>query len=299
MHMSSFELHVSQSSVLSGCQTPFTKADYVIFGVPFDVTSTFRTGARFAPTAIREASLNIETYSFRTSRDVETLKVHDAGDLHVSNNVDTVTKRLEGVVQDLREAQKTPTIIGGEHTITLGAMRGIGGENTGVISFDAHLDLRDKYMDLSTSHTTFMRRLNEIVKPETIIEVGTRAVCKEELAYAERAGIEYHTSNEILDKGVEATAETVAKSAEGCRRLYLTIDMDVLDPAFAPAVQNPEPNGISTQALLNFLGRLCDNRIVGLDLVEVTPPYDQGNTAVVAAKILFEVLCTVENARRA
>ncbi|MGB9135412.1 MAG: agmatinase [Candidatus Bathyarchaeia archaeon] len=295
--MSSFELHVSHTPVFGGCQKPFEKADYVVFGVPFDLTSTFRTGARFAPTAIREASLNLETYSFRTNRDVEDLKIHDAGDLHISNNIGTLTKRLEDVVRDLQEAEKTPAIIGGEHTVTLGAMQGIGGKDAAVISFDAHLDLRDRYMDLTTSHTTFMRRLNETVKPERIVEIGTRAVCKEELAYARKMGIQYYTAKEILDKGVEAATKAVKKTVEGCRRVYLTIDMDVLDPAFAPAVQNPEPDGISTQTLLGFICNLCDNRTVGMDLVEVTPPYDQGNTAVHAAKILFETLCAVEKAR--
>ena len=297
--MSRFELHVSQTPVLSGCQTPFAQADYVVLGVPFDVTSTYRTGARFAPAAIRDASLNIETYSFRSGEDVETLRIHDAGDLHISNNVGTLMQRLEDVVKDLRDARKIPVIMGGEHTITLGAMRGIGGQDAAVISFDAHLDLRNRYMDLTTSHTTFMRRLNETVHPAKIVEVGTRAVCKEELAYAKRVGIHCYTSQQILDHGVDAGAKAVAKAVEGCEKVYLTIDMDVLDPAFAPAVQNPEPDGISTQALLALLGRLCDRRTVGIDLVEVTPPYDRGNTAVLAARILFETLCAIEKARGA
>ena len=296
--MSRFELHVSSSAVFSGCQRPFEKADYVVLGVPFDLTSTFRTGARFAPTAIREASLNIETYSFRTNRDVEDLKIHDAGDLHVSSNVGTLIKRLGEVVKDLQEARKTPVIIGGEHTITLGSMQGVGGKGTAVISFDAHLDLREKYMDLTTSHTTFMRRLNETVNPERIVEIGTRAVCKEELAYASRTGIQYCTKKEVQDKGAPSVAKAVRKAVEGCRRVYVTIDMDVLDPAYAPAVQNPEPDGMPISTLLDIITSFCDDRTVGVDLVEVTPPYDQGNTAVVAAKILFETLCAIENTRK-
>jgi agmatinase len=296
--MSRFELDVSPTAVFSGCNKTFERADYVVFGVPFDVTSTFRTGARFAPAAIREASLNIETYSFRTGQDVEDLKIHDAGDLHISDNVETLTKRIEDVVRDLREAEKTPVVIGGEHTITLGVVKGTGGKDTAVISFDAHLDLRNRYMDLTTSHTTFMRRLYETVKPERIVEVGTRAVCKEELAYAKKAGIEYHTARQISERGVEATTKAVKKAVESCEKVYLTIDMDVLDPAFAPAVQNPEPDGLSTQTLLDFIRDFCDSRIVGMDVVEVTPPYDQGNTAVLAAKVLFEALCAVEKTRK-
>lgn len=295
--MSHFELYVSHPSVFSGYQKPFEQGDYVIVGVPFDFTSTYRTGARFAPLAIREASLNIETYSFRSSLDIEDLRIHDLGDLHVSNNIEKTLNQLEHTVKDLLRAKKTPVLIGGEHTLTLGAMRGIGGNDTALISLDAHLDLRNRYMDLATSHTTFMRRLNKHVKLK-IIEVGTRAVCKEELAYAEKAGIQYFTTKQIRKIGLKASIKAIKKAVENCKRTYLTIDMDVLDPAFAPAVQNPEPDGLSIRALLDILCNLCDSRCVGLDLVEVTPPYDDGVTAVQAAKILFEALCQIEESRR-
>jgi agmatinase len=136
------------------------------------------------------------------------------------------------------------------------------------------------------------------VTPERIVEIGTRAVCKEELAYASRAGIQYCTAKEVQDKGATFVAKVVRKAVESCRRVYVTIDMDVLDPAYASAVQNPEPDGVSTPTLLDLISSLCDDRTVGVDLVEVTPPYDQGNTAVAAAKILFEALCAIENTRK-
>lgn len=296
--MSDYELYVSPATVFSGFHKPFDQADYVVVGVPFDITSTYRTGARFAPLAIREASLNIETYSFRSNTDVEDLKINDLGDLHISNNTETTLKRLENTVKDLIKAKKTPILIGGEHTITLGAMHGVGGKDTAVISFDAHLDLRNKYMDLTTSHTTFMRRINEQVKPKRIVEVGTRAVCKEELTYAKEAGIQYYTTRQIHEKGSNTTIKAIKEAVENCKRTYLTIDMDVLDPAYAPAVQNPEPEGLSTQTLLDLATNLLDNRTIGLDLVEVTPPYDKGATTIQAAKTLFEALCKMEKARK-
>jgi len=161
------ELFVSQSNVFSGFQKPFEKADYIILGVPFDVTSTYRTGARFAPNAIRQASLNIETYSFRTGIDVEDLKLHDLGDLHVLTDTEKTLERVSLVIKDILKTRKTPITIGGEHTITLGVMKGFGNKvsQTAIISFDAHLDLRDEFMGLKLSHTTFMRRINEEVKP--------------------------------------------------------------------------------------------------------------------------------------
>ena len=296
--MSDYEFYISHFTIFSGHQSPFEQADYVVVGVPFDVTSTHRTGARFAPLAIREASLNIETYSFRSNLDIEDLKIHDLGDLHISFNVEETLKRLEGAVKGLSKVKKIPILIGGEHTLTLGAMRGMGGKDTAVISFDAHLDLRDKYIDLATSHTTFMRRINEQVKPKKIVEVGTRAVCKEELEYAKKAGIQYFTTKQIRKNGLETTIKAVKNAVKNCKRTYLTIDMDVLDPAFAPAVQNPEPDGLSIQTLLDFICNFCDSRLVGLDLVEVTPTYENGVTAIQAAKILFEALCQIEKSRK-
>jgi len=295
--MSYRELFVSPSPVFSGIQRSFEEAEYVILGVPLDVTSTYRSGARFAPLAIREASLNIETYSFRTGIDVEDIKIHDLGDLHIAGEVDETLKRLELVTKDMLDAKKMPVVIGGEHTITLGAMRSLGG-NVALVGFDAHLDMRNEYMGLTTSHTTFMRRIKEQINPPKILEVGTRAVCKEELDYAKKSNTQFLTSQEIRRAGVEKTTKKIDTLLADSEKIYLTIDMDVLDPAFAPAVQNPEPDGLDMPMFLDLLGKVCDRRIVAFDLVEVAPHYDKGITAIQAAKTILEVLCHVEKARK-
>lgn len=290
------ELFASQSNVFSGFQKSFDEAEYIILGVPFDFTSTYRTGARFGPNAIREASLNIETYSFRTGLDLEDLRLHDLGNLHVSANAEQTMVRLGQVVKEILEHDKKPVVIGGEHTITFGVLKGLGSkaQKTVFISFDAHLDLREEYMGLKLSHTTFMRRINHEVKPAQIIEVGTRAACKEELQYAEKTGIKFLTTNNIRKEGVEQTVTILKKNLEKFQNVYVSIDMDVLDPAYAPATQNPEPDGLMTQTLLDILCSVCDKRVVGFDLVEVAPNYDQGVTAIQAAKVIFEVLCSLE-----
>jgi len=295
--MSYREFFISQSPVFSGCQRTFEEAKYVILGVPFDFTSTFRTGARFGPLAIREASQNIESYSFRSNIDVEDLKIHDLGDLHVVGDTEETLRRLELSAKDILDARKTPVIIGGEHTITLGITRAIG-KNTIVLVFDAHLDLRNEYLGQKVSHTTFMRRISEQVKPEKILEVGTRAVCKEELAYANKSHIQFFTTQQIMKDGVEETTKKINKVLSDFKKVYLTIDMDVLDPAFAPAVQNPEPDGLCMRNFLDVLCKVCDERIVAFDLVEVAPHYDAGITAIQASKIIFEVMCQIEKARR-
>lgn len=298
--MSSHELFVSQSNVFSGLQKPFEKADYVILGVPFDVTSTYRTGARFGPSAIRQASLNIETCSIRTGLDVEDLKIHDLGDLHVSTDTGKTVEMLSSVIKDLLDAGKTPVTIGGEHTITLGVIMGFGGKASDIVivDFDAHLDLRNEYSGLRFSHTTFMRRINETAKPAKIIEVGTRAVCKEELAYAKKAGIEYFTAQQIKKEGAQQIARQLKNRLTDFKDIYMTVDTDFLDPAYAPAVQNPEPDGLETHVLLDILDAVMDKRVIGFDVVEIAPVYDQGVSAIQAAKVIFEMLCSLEKSRR-
>jgi agmatinase len=295
--MSYRELFVSPAPVFAGNQLSFEESRYVILGVPFDVTGTYRSGARFAPLAIREASLNIEGYSFRTGMDIEDLKIHDLGDLHFAGDAELTLGRLALVTQDLFDAEKVPVFLGGEHTITLGVLRSLD-ENVAVVSFDAHLDLRDSYLGLTLSHATFMRRINEDVKPAKILEVGTRAVTREELDYAEESGIGYLTARQIRKDGADKTAETIRDTLAGYSKVYVTIDFDVLDPSCAPAVPNPEPEGLDTTTLLDLLQAVCDKRVVGLDLVEVAPHYDRGVTAIQAAKTLFEVLCFLEKARK-
>jgi agmatinase len=295
--MSYRELFVSPSSVFGGSQRTFEEADYVIFGVPYDFSSTYHSGARFAPLAVREASLNIETYSFRAGIDIEDLKLHDLGDVHVAADVDETLRRVELVTKDILSSDKMAVAIGGEHTITLGVMRGVA-RNAAVVSFDAHLDLRNEYMGRSLCHTTFMRRLDEQIKPEKILEIGTRAVCKEELDYAKKAGIEFLSVQQIRKDGIKNIVKEIHGFLSDSERTYLTIDMDVLDPAFAPAVQNPEPEGLHMDVFLDILCEVCDSRVVAFDLVEVAPHYDQGITAIQAARIMFEVLCHIEKARR-
>lgn len=295
--MSYCELFVSPSLLFAGLQKTFQEAEYAILGVPFDGTSTYRTGARFAPTAIREASLNLETYSFRAGMDLEELKLHDLGDLHITGEVNETLKRLELVVKDLLEEKKIPVCIGGEHTITLGAVRGIE-ENFALVSFDAHLDLRNKYLGRTISHATFMRRICEQIGSDKILEIGVRAACKEELDYAKKVNLQFVTVQQIRKEGFKKTMKNIENFLANHEKIYLTIDMDVLDPAFSLAVQNPEPDGLSMNLFLNILSRLCNSQIIASDIVEVAPNYDHGTTTLQAAKTIFEVLCHMECSRK-
>jgi agmatinase len=205
------------------------------------------------------------------------------------------------VAKEIVEAGKVPVTIGGEHTITLGVAKGLGGEasKTALVSFDAHLDLRNEFLGLKLSHTTFMRRINEEVKPAKIIEVGTRAVCKEELAYAKKTGIEFFTTQQVREHESRKIVSALRERLANCKHVYLSVDMDVLDPAYVPAVQNPEADGLEMHVLLDILGGIVDKRVVGFDVVEIAPVYDQGVSAVQAAKVIFEILCQLEKSRKA
>jgi len=294
------ELFVSPSNIFSGIQTPFEESDYVVLGVPFDVTSTYRTGARFGPAAIRQASLNIETYSFRTGIDVEDIRLHDLGDLHISTDTMKTLDMLQKVIEDITKAGKIPVTIGGEHTLTYGIAKGLGKEitRTALVSFDAHLDLRNEYSGLKMSHTTFMRRTNEDAKPAKIIEIGTRAVCKEELEYAKQAGIEFFTTQYVRKEGSQNIANKLKEELADYENIYLSVDMDILDPAYVPAVQNPEGDGLEMHHLLDILDGICKERVVGFDVLEIAPDYDQGVSAVQASRVIFEMLCSIEKSRR-
>ena len=295
--MSYYELLISPSPIFAGSKGDFEEAKYIILGVPFDMTSTYRSGARFAPLAIRDASLNIEGYSFRTDISIEELGINDLGDLHVATDVELTLGRLALVAQEIFESNKVPVFIGGEHTITLGVARSLK-EDIALVSFDAHLDLRNDYLGLSVSHTTFMRRIKEDIKPSRTLEIGTRSVCKEEINYAKKGGIDYLNIQQLRKDGIKKTAKKIRSILDSYKKVYVTIDIDVIDPAYAPAVQNPEPEGLDPSTLLDLLEIVCDSHIVGFDLVEVTPHYDQGITAPLAAKIIFETLGFLERKRK-
>ncbi len=288
--------YTSSSSPFSGRSTAFEEADYVIVGIPYDRTSTYRSGSKFGPSAIREASLNIETYSLRTNIDVEDLKIHDAGDLNVVDSMEETLKRIKLSVEDVTCSGKIPILIGGEHTLTYAAIQAMG-SNVGLISFDAHGDLRNEYMGLRVSHATFMRRIAESIGQKRILEVGVRALCKEEFQYINETNMTMITTQILRELGPERAAELVKAKTKEFERKYITIDIDVLDPAFAPAVGSPEGDGICPNMLITILNSVCDKSIAGIDLVEVAPQYDTGTTATQASRIIFEALCSVQSSR--
>ncbi|MHC1564458.1 MAG: agmatinase [Candidatus Hecatellaceae archaeon] len=287
---------ISPVNPFAGVQVGYEEADYVVLGFPYDLTSTYRFGSRNAPNALREASLNIETYSPRTGLFLENLKIRDLGDLEVSTLEDPF-QQLTAAFKEVFNAGKFAVVLGGEHTLTYSTVKALP-ENVMLLVFDAHLDMRDVYEGRSFSHTTHLRRLTEEIDPSRLLMVGVRAIAMEELEYARKKGIRYITSPQILKHGFDWTVRRIEEHFKKASSLYISFDMDVLDPAYAPAASNPEPEGLNPTFTLNLLEVLASRipEVVGLDLVEFSPAYDNGVTAVLGAKIVFEVLCLVEAA---
>lgn len=255
-----------------------------ILGVPYDATETFRRGARLAPGVIRWASWSIESYSPVLHRDLEDLPLRDLGDLELP---DAPEEMVESVMQALLALPEgcLPLLLGGEHTITLGAVRALARRHPSlaVLHLDAHLDMRDRYEGRHLSHATVMRRLVEEF-PGSLVQLGVRSGIPEEFEAARRLCL--WSSPELV------LPPSIHEALRG-RPVYVTVDIDVLDPACAPGTGNPEPEGPSSQELLRFLRQLRSLHVVGVDVVEVSPPYDpSGVTAILAAKVAREaILC--------
>lgn len=291
------KLYTSREKPFGGYSRDFDRARYIVLGFPYDRTSTYRSGSALAPTAIREASANVETYSLRSNIDIEDVEICDVGDLNVVDDLLETLRRLELSVRDIHEAGKVPLVIGGEHTLTYGSVRALKGD-IAVLDFDAHLDLRDEYMGEKLSHTTYMRRLAEEIGPDRIVEVGTRAVSREELEFAKDTGVTFYSVYEVRKKGAAKMSQLINSKLSKFKTLYITVDLDVLDPAYAPGVGNPEGDGLETFTVIDILEGIVSRNLVGLDLVEVCPNYDNGTTAAQAVKILFEILAAAERRQR-
>lgn len=261
--------------------------EVAIVGVPFDVTSTFRAGSGHGPEAIRWASQSIETYSPVLRRDLERVAVADLGDVETAGltpeqAVDAVRDRLLAI-----DRAAFPLLLGGEHTITLGAVQALHRRHPtlAVMQLDAHTDLRDTYEGRAVSHATVIRRLLDVVEGGSVVQIGVRA----------GTGEEFDAARALRFSGPRIDIPADVWAWMGQRPVYVTLDIDVLDPSDAPGTGNPEPEGVRAPDLLAFVRRLGLLNVVGLDVVEVAPPYDPtGRTAVLAATIVREAILAIK-----
>ena len=258
----------------------------IVFGVPFDSTHSYKPGTRFGPDAIRDAFNNIEIFHPQFQLDLESTNIEDLGNTKHTVVAEEMLEMVQKITTELLQRNKQLIILGGEHLITLGTYMSFPKE-TGYLVFDAHYDLRNEYADIKLSHASYLRRIVEKRGAENIVHIGARAFVKEELAFLTENKIKT-----ISDKDIrEGNGPRLIKDAISTfDKIYTSFDLDVLDPAFAPGVGNPESVGITSRELFDMIHSLGDKQIIGVDIVELNPTYDNGATASIAAKIMSTML---------
>ncbi len=272
------------------CDCDYNDADIVLFGAPFDSTTSFRPGTRFGSSAIRHESFGLESYSPYQDKDLLDKNIFDSGDLELSfgiteNALADIEERTETILND----KKIPFMIGGEHLVTLGAFRAVSKkyEDVHIIHFDAHADLRNDYLGAELSHACVIRRCWDIIGDGKIYQFGIRSGDREEF----RWGSEHITTNKFNFD----TLEEVVKKLKG-KPIYFTVDLDVLDPSVFPGTGTPEAGGVDFDTLRKAVTLVCSNcNIVGCDVNELSPHYDQsGASTAVACKIVREMLLAIK-----
>jgi agmatinase len=272
----------------------YEEARIALFGVPYDRTCSFRGGSRYAPRAIREASYNFESYMMDHQRDIREVPVADLGDTPAFGPSTEMVEGVTKMASDVVRAGKIPIVMGGEHSLAPAVVRAFP-KDVGVIGIDAHLDFRDQYLGDQWSHACSARRIADHVGAEHVVYMGVRSYSQEEREDHERLGLMYISVYDIHERGIRAATER-ALTAIGRDKVYLTIDMDGVDPAYAPAVGNPEPFGLLPIQVKTVISKLAPD-LVGMDLNEVSPTWDFGQTSLLAARLVREAVMAIGEAR--
>ncbi|MCL2108847.1 MAG: agmatinase [Oscillospiraceae bacterium] len=272
-----------------GCDAEYDTADIVIFGAPYDGTTSNRPGARFGGKAIRAESFGIETYSPYLERDLDDMKIFDGGELELPfGDPAPVLEAIRNLTKKVISDKKIPVMLGGEHLVTLGAVQAFVESkiypDLQIIHFDAHADLRDEYMGQKLSHACVIRRCHELLGDKKIHSFGIRSGTREEFDWAKN-----HINLNLFSCNFNNLE--IPKNAP----VYLTIDLDILDPSVFPATGTPEAGGWQFDMLRNYIFECCKAyNIVGADLVEYAPPLDyNGVCAATACKVLRELLLSL------
>ena len=260
---------------------------YALMGIPFDSTTSYRAGSRYGPKAIREASYNFEAYNLRYDTSLSCYN-YDIGDVQVNyGNYEETDYMIKDTVLSLIDMGLSPIAMGGEHTITAGVLGAIHDydeeyfNDLTVIHFDAHFDMRDTYLGEIYSHASVLRRVHEM-NPKEIIQLGIRSAEYDEYQY-------------VKSQDIQDDKESVLKVLEKVKGpVYLTVDIDVLDPAYAPSVGTPAPCGLTPRDMEDFIEVLAPKETIGMDLVEVSSDTIGDSTSVNAAKIIYDFLCLQE-----
>ena len=270
-----------------GCEAPYEEAKIVLYGAPFDSTTSFRPGARFGPAAMRHESFGLETYSPYQDRDLTDRPIFDSGDLELPfGSPDAALFHIQSRAAEIFSDGKLPVLLGGEHLVTLGAVRAAVQRHSDleIVHFDAHADLREDYLGVKLSHACVLRRCHELVGDGRIHQFCVRSGDRAEFQFA-RAHTRMHP---FTFDGLEQTVEDLRKRNVP---VYFTIDLDCLDPAAFPGTGTPEAGGVTFPELLGAIQTVCAARVVAADVNELAPMLDaSGASTAAACKVLRELL---------
>ena len=273
-----------------GCDSEYEESGIVLFGAPFDSTTSFRPGARFGSAAIRHESFGIETYSPYQDKDLTDIKVFDCGDLELSFGLpEEALKDIEDQSRKILSDGKLPILIGGEHLVTLGSVKAVFEKypDLQIIHFDAHCDLRDDYLGAKLSHACVLRRCHDLVGDGNIHQFCIRSGDREEFLFAK----EHTDMHKFNFDGLAVVCEELRKNNTP---VYFTIDLDCMDPSIFCGTGTPEAGGVSFTELLNAILTVSKTNIVGADINELAPMLDQsGASTAVACKVLRELILSI------
>lgn len=270
-----------------GCDSSYEDAKIVLFGAPFDSTTSFRPGARFGSSAMRHESFGLETFSPYQGKDLMDYRIFDSGDLELCfGSAKQALSDIEARTAEILKDEKFPLLIGGEHLVTLGALRAVLKRypDLHVIHFDAHADLRDDYLGAHLSHACVMRRAHDLLGDGRIHQFCIRSGDREEFEFAKK-----HTQMQRFDfTGLRQLTDDLKKSKTP---VYFTIDLDCLDPSVFPGTGTPEAGGVTFVQLLEAIKVVCEANVVAADVNELAPMLDStGVSTATACKVLRELL---------
>jgi len=285
-----------QKIIFADANSDYEKAQYVICGVPFDGTSSYRLGSRLAPDEMRAASYNFETYSSFFDYDLADVDIHDAGNLEVANTIDDTLLGISKYADKFVNDGKIPIILGGEHSLSYPFVKACKKKHPGLgfVVLDAHMDMREEFRDEKNSHACISRHVIEELTGK-YVSIGIRSGAREEYDYVRENKIRMFTAEDVHSEGIEKVISEFRDYIKG--PVYLSIDMDAIDPAYAPALGTPEPYGITPRDVRAVISCLAP-QIVGFDLVEIAPAYDSGGTALLGAKLVRDFIAANAKARQ-
>ncbi len=273
-----------------GCDSGYEESGIILFGAPFDSTTSFRPGARFGSAAIRHESFGIETYSPYQDKDLMDRKVFDCGDLELCfGSAESALFDIENQTRMILDDGKLPLMIGGEHLVTLGAVRAVAAKypDLQIIHFDAHADLRDDYLGVKLSHACVLRRCHDIIGDGKIHQFCIRSGDREEFVFA-REHTDMHKFN------FDGLGEVCEELAKNNTPVYFTIDLDCIDPSLFCGTGTPEAGGVNFNELLSAILTVSKTNIVGADINELAPMLDNsGASTAVACKVLRELILSI------